>query len=231
MDSLTHALVAAILAYALGFPQLLPFAVLGTVIIDTDVLFSLISDRQPSLYLFTHGGIVHSLAGAAVLSVIAFAGMNLAVLTGFIDPAVLVRAGAAGFAAVLAGAFLHIGLDLPACPASQCRGYPTARQHGDAGQAGSQERAGKHGASSRPRTRPQMDKNHGREVIPGNAMTNLSRPARLWTIPPWVRITRLRSENKREAMQIDDNGPQHGKRKEGLAGSRSRYARMAATSA
>lgn len=116
MDSLTHALVAAILAYVLGFPQLLPFAVLGTVIIDTDVLFPLISDRQPSLYLFTHGGIAHSLAGAVVLSVIAFAGMNLAVLAGLIDPAVLVRAGAAGFAAVLAGAFLHIGLDLPACP-------------------------------------------------------------------------------------------------------------------
>jgi len=116
VDSLTHGLVAAILAYILGFPQLIPFAVIGVVIIDTDVLFSLISDRHPSLYLFVHGGIAHSLAGAVVMSVLAYAGISLATLAGVIDPAILVRAGPAGFAAVLAGAFLHIAMDLPATP-------------------------------------------------------------------------------------------------------------------
>jgi inner membrane protein len=116
VDSLTHALVAAILAYALGFPQLLPFAVIGAVIIDTDVLFSLISDRHPSLYLFIHGGIAHSLAGAVVMSVLAYAGITLAALSGLVVPSLLAHAGPAGFVAVLAGAFLHIAMDLPATP-------------------------------------------------------------------------------------------------------------------
>ncbi|MGD0534734.1 MAG: metal-dependent hydrolase [Methanoregula sp.] len=116
MDSLTHALAAAIIAYSLGSPQFFPFAVIGAVIIDTDILFSLISDSHPSLYLFVHGGIAHSLAGAVVMSALAYTGITLAALAGLIDPAVLVRAGPAGFAAVLFGAFLHIAMDLPATP-------------------------------------------------------------------------------------------------------------------
>jgi inner membrane protein len=116
VDSLTHALVAAILAYVLGFPQFIPFAVIGAVIIDADVLFSLISDRHPSLYLFIHGGIAHSLGGVVVMSVLAYAGIALATLAGLVSPSVLVRAGPAGFAVVLAGAFLHIAMDLPATP-------------------------------------------------------------------------------------------------------------------
>ena len=87
MDSLTHALIAAILAYALGFPQLLPFVVLGAVIIDADILFSLLSRHHPSLYLFIHGGIAHSFAGAVVMAVLAYAGIALVTLTGFISPA------------------------------------------------------------------------------------------------------------------------------------------------
>jgi inner membrane protein len=116
VDSLTHALVAALLAYILGFPQFIPFAVIGAVIIDTDVLFSLISDRHPSLYLFIHGGIAHSLAGAVVMSVLSYTGIAFAALAGLVAPALLVRAGPAGFAVVLAGAFLHIAMDLPATP-------------------------------------------------------------------------------------------------------------------
>ena len=116
MDSLTHALIAAILAYALGLPQLLPFVVLGAVIIDTDILFSLFSRHHPSLYLFIHGGIAHSFAGAVVMAVLAYAGIALVTLTGFINPAQSWGTGPAGFAAVLAGAFLHLAMDLPATP-------------------------------------------------------------------------------------------------------------------
>jgi inner membrane protein len=47
-----------------GLTPLLPFAILGAVIMDADIFFSLISDSNPPLYLFTHGGIAHSLAGA-----------------------------------------------------------------------------------------------------------------------------------------------------------------------
>lgn len=116
MDSLTHGLVAAILAYVLGFPQLVPFVVIGAVIIDADVLFALISDRHPSLYLFVHGGIAHSFLGVVVMSALAYAGISLATFAGFVNPVVSFGAGAAGGCAILAGAFLHIAMDLPATP-------------------------------------------------------------------------------------------------------------------
>lgn len=116
MDSLTHAIVAAILTEALGLPQLLPFVVLGAVIIDADILFSLFSRHQPSLYLFIHGGIAHSLAGAVVMSALAYAGITLATLAGLTNPALSWGAGVTGFLSVLAGAFLHLAMDLPATP-------------------------------------------------------------------------------------------------------------------
>ena len=116
MDSLTHALTAALLAYALHLPQILPFFVLGAVIIDADVLYSLISDRLPSLYLFTHGGIAHSITGAVVLSVIAWTSALFVLGAGFVHTVLPVPAGPVTFAAVLAGALLHIGLDTLAVP-------------------------------------------------------------------------------------------------------------------
>jgi len=113
VDSLTHALAAAILAYVLGFPQYIPFVVIGAVIIDVDVLFGLISSRHPQLYLFVHGGIAHSIIGVFVMSALACAGIGLASLAGLVNPAVLTPAACA---AVFAGGFLHIAMDLPASP-------------------------------------------------------------------------------------------------------------------
>ncbi|ABS56806.1 membrane-bound metal-dependent hydrolase [Methanoregula boonei 6A8] len=126
MDSLTHALVAAALAYAAGLPHLLPFFVLGAVIIDADVLFSLFSRNTPSLYLFIHGGIAHSLTGAVVMSALAYAGIVLATIAGLIPPALSFGFGPAGAAAVLTGAFLHLAMDLPASP-----GIPLLAPHSD----------------------------------------------------------------------------------------------------
>jgi inner membrane protein len=117
VDSLTHALTAAFLAYTLHLPQVLPFFVLGAVIIDGDVLFSRLSDRHPSLYLFTHGGCAHSIAGALVLSVIAWTTGAFVLAAGLVHPVLSVPAGGpVAFAAVLAGALLHIGLDTLAVP-------------------------------------------------------------------------------------------------------------------
>ena len=116
MDSLTHALVAAILAYALGLSQFLPFFVLGAVIIDADILFSLVSRHHPSLYLFIHGGIAHSIAGAVAMSLLAYAGILLAAASGLVSPAAITGTGLAGAGAVLAGTFLHLAMDLPATP-------------------------------------------------------------------------------------------------------------------
>lgn len=116
MDSLTHALIAALLAYTLNLPQVLPFIVLGTVIIDADIFFSWISNRNPLLYLFTHGGCAHSIAGAVVLSVIAWAAAVFVQATGFMHPGLPIPVTPFAFAYVLAGPFLHIGLDTLAVP-------------------------------------------------------------------------------------------------------------------
>ena len=113
MDSFTHGLIAAGLAYALGLPGLIPFAVAGAVVPDADTLVARAFDGRPSRYLFTHGGIAHSLAGAAVLTLPAWA------VAALVAPAVPLfpPVGAPlAFAAVLAGAYLHLGLDWLACP-------------------------------------------------------------------------------------------------------------------
>jgi inner membrane protein len=117
VDSLTHALTAALLAYILNLPQLLPFVVLGAVIIDADILFAWVSDCHPSLYLFTHGGFTHSIAGAVVLSVIAWTAAAFVQAAGLLHPVYpMPAAPPVAFAAVLAGALLHIDLDALATP-------------------------------------------------------------------------------------------------------------------
>lgn len=116
VDLFTHALTAALLAYALNLPQVLPFIMLGAVIIDTDILFAWVSDRYPSLYLFTHGGCAHSIAGAVVLSVIAWTTAAFVLVTGFMHPGLPIPVAPVAFAAVLVGALLHIGLDTLAVP-------------------------------------------------------------------------------------------------------------------
>lgn len=105
MDSFTHGLIAAGLAYALGLPGLIPFAVAGAVVPDADAFFARAFDGRPSRYLFTHGGIAHSLLGAAVMALPAW------LVAAFVAPGVPffpAVAAPAAFAAVLAGAYLHL---------------------------------------------------------------------------------------------------------------------------
>ncbi|MEN6343559.1 MAG: metal-dependent hydrolase [Methanospirillum sp.] len=116
MDSLTHGLTAAVLAFALGHPELIPFAVAGSMIVDVDVLFSRIGDRSPERYLFTHGGIAHSLLGAAVMGALAWVIVAPVAGAGLFPPAISGAALPAAFVAALLGAYLHIGLDTLACP-------------------------------------------------------------------------------------------------------------------
>jgi len=115
VDALSHALIAYILFSAPGQNPLIPFAILGAVILDADILFSWISDRIPSLYLFTHGGITHSIAGAVVLSLLAYLTVIFLSAAGVIAGAVA-AIGVYGFLAVLAGALLHIVIDVSAIP-------------------------------------------------------------------------------------------------------------------
>jgi inner membrane protein len=116
VDALSHALIAGILFSVTGLSSLLPFAILGAVIMDADIFFSLISDTIPSLYLFTHGGIAHSLAGALVLSVLAYLTIVLIAFAGMIPLTALAGYGVYGFAAILSGALSHLAIDVLACP-------------------------------------------------------------------------------------------------------------------
>jgi inner membrane protein len=115
VDALSHALIAYILFSVPGLIPLIPFAILGAVIMDADILFSWISDRIPSLYLFTHGGITHSIVGAVVLSLLAYFTVISLSVAGIIS-ADVPAPGVFGFAAILAGAFLHIVIDVSAVP-------------------------------------------------------------------------------------------------------------------
>jgi inner membrane protein len=116
VDALSHALIAAIILIALGQPGFIPFAVIGAVIPDADIFFSLVSDRSPQLYLFTHGGIAHSIAGAVALSVLAFFGIALIRATGFVPAWVFAGYGIGAFLVLLSVAFLHLFIDFLACP-------------------------------------------------------------------------------------------------------------------
>ena len=111
MDSLTHALVASIVFTAIGHPELVPFAALGAVCPDVDFVFQRFSGHDPELYLFTHGGITHSIigalttsAGAAVLGLIAAAALGYS------------AAVPLAFVAAAAGVITHIALDYLAYP-------------------------------------------------------------------------------------------------------------------
>jgi len=116
MDIFTHAVAITVLLFATGNAALIPFGVLGAVIIDIDMAYSIIARRDPSLYLIFHGGFNHSFFGATILSFIALgvtlilsaSGLILTPMTGaIVIPAI---------AAVLAGAYLHVFLDYLAAP-------------------------------------------------------------------------------------------------------------------
>ena len=116
MDSFTHAFAIASPLLLAGNAVLVPFAVIGAVIPDIDGVFFLLPDGEPSQYIFTHGGVTHSIIGAALLSLMAF--IILYLLSGisrfgqYFPQGVTLAAGTA----ILAGAMLHIFLDYLAYP-------------------------------------------------------------------------------------------------------------------
>ncbi len=117
VDSLTHALTISILLFILGRPELIPFGIIGTIIIDIDVLFTRFSDKDPRYYIFTHGGFTHSIGGsglvAVLASVIAIGVIGIGGSLGMVPvmpPLLLI------VIAFLAGAWLHVVMDFLACP-------------------------------------------------------------------------------------------------------------------
>ena len=117
MDVLSHALVTATLFLALGSPSsLIPFAIIGAVILDADLFFMILSDKSPALYLFTHGGVAHSIPGAVGMSALAAAGILLASLLGVIPASMVTIPMFTGFLVLLAGSLVHLGIDALAYP-------------------------------------------------------------------------------------------------------------------
>lgn len=116
MDSFTHAFAIAIPLLLAGNAALVPFAVIGAVIPDIDGVFFLLPDGEPSQYIFTHGGVTHSIAGAALLSLAAFIVLYLLARTSWFGPFFPEGVTLVAGAAILAGAMLHIFLDYLAIP-------------------------------------------------------------------------------------------------------------------
>lgn len=113
MDSLTHALIIAILLSLIGRPDLAAYGIMGAVLIDVDVLFGLFPGRDPRMYIFTHGGFTHSFIGAFTVTILSAAAaypLSLAF------PTIMAHFGMAAIVAIAAGALTHIAADYLAYP-------------------------------------------------------------------------------------------------------------------
>lgn len=116
MDTFTHALSALVIFSIPPDGYILPFAVLGAIIPDVDVVYGAISRRSPGLYLLTHGGFTHSIAGSLATSTLAFLVAYALAITGLVP---WIRPGLFGPVALLcmlAGALLHVLEDFLAYP-------------------------------------------------------------------------------------------------------------------
>ena len=118
MDSLTHALLVTSMLVGIGALELVPFGILGAVILDADVLFYLISSKRPDLYIFIHGGAAHSIAGAAAMAIAAYGIMYVVTLA--IEHFFLLTFpftfNLLALVAVIVGAMVHVALDFLASP-------------------------------------------------------------------------------------------------------------------
>ncbi|MDD1665168.1 MAG: metal-dependent hydrolase, partial [Methanomicrobiales archaeon] len=116
MDSVTHALAASSLFLAIGHPELVPFAALGSVSMDFDVLLMWFPEKNPKYYVFTHGGFTHSIAGSLIIGSLVFTAVAALTLAG--PAAWLFGAGLGipGLLALLAGAITHVLCDFLAYP-------------------------------------------------------------------------------------------------------------------
>lgn len=116
MDSITHALLIAGMFAVIGKSELIPFAVLGAIIPDVDTVFMLFSDGSPDLYLFTHGGITHSILGAAVVATLAATAAYVIIQTGLFKNILPPVPLALVLGAAVLGSMSHIFIDFLAYP-------------------------------------------------------------------------------------------------------------------
>jgi inner membrane protein len=111
VDSVSHALIITIVLALAGRPDLIPYGIMGAVLIDVDVSFNFFSRRDPRLYIFTHGGFTHSFMGVAIISTCVAIISLLVSFTGLLP-----SFGLFALAAIVAGALSHIIVDYLAYP-------------------------------------------------------------------------------------------------------------------
>jgi len=116
VDSVTHALAASSLFLAIGHPELVPFAALGSVAMDLDILLMIFPERNPKYYVFTHGGFTHSIAGSLIIGSIVYAAVAALTLAGPASWLFGAGLGLPGLLALLAGALTHVFCDFLAYP-------------------------------------------------------------------------------------------------------------------
>jgi inner membrane protein len=115
MDFLTHAFSIILLGGHMDI-YLVCFGVIGTVLPDMDILMQRFSDTDPRLYIFSHGGITHSIAGSRILSVTGFFTICLLQLAGILSLPAEPGFRIFGFGIMTGGALLHVTLDYLAYP-------------------------------------------------------------------------------------------------------------------
>ena len=103
---------------AAGGQEFIIFGVIGAVILDADILFTLISRNRPSLYMYIHGGAAHSILGSAVMAICAyFIFYIFSVFSGgVLHYPVPFHFGLPAAACTVGGAWLHVVLDYLATP-------------------------------------------------------------------------------------------------------------------
>ena len=114
MDDISHALLIAAVFIVAGATEYIPFAIIGAVALDADVLLMPFFRTDPTRFIFTHGGITHSITGAFAVAV--FASLVLVVVTGFIPWPVQGLPWWAVFLSVVIGSLSHVGFDYLAYP-------------------------------------------------------------------------------------------------------------------
>ena len=118
MDSITHALLVATLLAAAGAQEFIIFGILGAVILDADILFTLVSRKRPSLYMYIHGGAAHSIVGSMVMAVGVYSIFFIVSVSAgaVIQVPIVFQFGIAAVLCTIAGAWVHVALDYLATP-------------------------------------------------------------------------------------------------------------------
>lgn len=114
MDDISHALLIAAMFVVAGATDYIPFAIIGAIALDADVLLMPFFRNDPTRFIFTHGGITHSITGA--LAVVVGSSLVLIMAAGSVPWLVQGLPWWAIILSVVTGSLSHLGFDYLAYP-------------------------------------------------------------------------------------------------------------------